>query len=317
MPTFSTLTFEEHVVIWAAVDLPTLLVLRSCSHNALTVVGEVLRASVSLLCRQFLDDTAAFLQELSHCRGVIGGQVAVRFMLRDLPFVPESLEVYVPPDVHLEMQRHLLDTHHMTLLVSFDSPENADEAWLADHALHYTDVLRTQQGRTIILHRCSEAEPLAAVACAPTSAEVTYVSPEGFGTAYPALLFQHRALVADWAHDDRNIGALLDWRRRRGIDLRMAARVWPEYRGMYCAAAKWVCHTQPRTFTDGGALAVRFSPLQGPREESTVMWRLDGRPCGGSCLHVEDAHGQKLYKYTILVEDGEEYRWSYQHRFVL
>ncbi|RDX39986.1 hypothetical protein OH76DRAFT_1490669 [Lentinus brumalis] len=235
---FNLLTCDQYAVVLGMVNLPSLLALRACSHHTLAVVAAVLQVTLQALCGWFLRYPDIFLTVLVESEAFVGGQVAVRFMLRDLPFRPQHLDVYVPVAAYRAVRRHLVRIQQATMVSGPDSQWNHDnERWLVDHGLNDTSVLQTKEG-TIKLHRALTSQALAGIACAGTSAEVSYVNPTYFGTGYPSLLFRHHALFADWKEDDEDILSILRW-RVRGLDIRMAARAWEECRGLVCAATKW------------------------------------------------------------------------------
>lgn len=286
MRSFLQLSVDDHVVVCSQMDMRTLLTLRCCSKSTLLAIASLLRRNLEELCREFLPKPEHFVSCLARSHAYLGGDAAIRFILRQSNFPVRGLEIYVGPD-HMSSIYYELQLFQGAAMGTIAQAEDEEDGWMEKHALESVTYAWTSSGH-ITVHESISDDPLAPLGCRRTSLEATYVNPSHFGTAFPSLLFQHRGLMADWS--DGETEEVMKW-GRRGFDLRLSARAWPEYRGQHCAAAWWACHSQPRSFSDAGAMRCRLEPLKRSRLQSTVWWRLDTRPCGGRCLRADEGHG--------------------------
>ncbi len=286
MRSFLQLSVNDHVVVCSRMDMRTLLTLRCCSKDTLRAVTLLLRRNLEDICAQFLPKPEHFVASLARARAYLGGAAAVRFLLRDSSFPLNGLEVYVACD-KMSLIYHELQLYQGASIGAIVQADDDEEGWMETHAVESMTHSWTSTG-AITLYESSCDDPLAPLGCRRTSLEATYANPSHFGTAFPSLLFERRGLLADWS--DGETEHVMMW-GTRGFELRVSARAWPEYRGQYCAASSWVCHSQPRSFADDGALRCRLEPLSRSRLQSMVLWRLDTRPCGGRCLRADEGHG--------------------------
>ncbi len=281
MRTFLQLSVDEHAVVCSQMDMRSLLTLRCSSKAALEAVAELLKHNLGVLCGQFVSNTSELLYVLPRIRAFIGGDVAVRFMLPEVDFPCHTLDVFVPQAelpaalYHFEQYQHAVETSVADVT---DDPSD----WLQRHAILSITTFHTRTG-VVRVYESSCADALAPLACAASSSlQATYVNTHHFGTAFPALLFQHRGVVADWR--DGETEEVIMW-GRRGVDLRVSARAWPEFREAPCPRRYQVCHTTARSFIDFGAMRCRMMPTHKRALRSITWFRLDARPCGGVCLH--------------------------------
>ncbi len=265
-------------IIFARCDMRTLMRLRACSKRCVDIVRNVLRRSLLALCKPFLPKPELFVQALDFHRGFIGGSVAVQFMIREVPFACNTLDVFVPYDEDRDFVRRLLKDQGGKVDRVRQRTDNG-EHWLEEHALLAVTEVHTRLGK-IKVHRSVAIDALAPLVCGWSSLHITYVTWKHFGTAFPSLLFKHRGIVADGIAGEAE---LVERWLRRGFDLKVSARAWEEYRDA-SPCPLWVCHTQPRGLDDFASMRCRMRPFTDRPLISLVVWRLDSRPCGGRCL---------------------------------
>lgn len=260
--------------------LPELLRLRVCSKSLLALCSEELTTTMVVLVRKFIPEAESFLDALVHHNAVLCGAVALLFMLRDDSFIPDTLDISVPHEEFVSFV-DLLERQHHARLSSFGvEGDNRGTAGIA----------RLRVGSAQLAVICSTGkDQLAPVAGHFATHLVVYVSPSHFGAAYPSLLFARRALLGHGGSAEQRLACVKEC-RLAGIDIRLDVFRWPEYQeGMACGGEKWACVSQPWHFEDAGALAAHIHPLASDTIKTWVVWRLDNRPCGGSCYH--DANG--------------------------
>ncbi len=280
MRTFFQFRVEEHAVICSCVDMQTLLTLRCCSRAALDVVAALFQHNLAVLCKAFVPRPDELLYVLPRMRAFIGGDVAVQFMLPQLHVPCHSLDIFVPQSELLSALYHL-EQYQRATETSVSEGDDDVSNWMIRHAIQSITTFHTPLG-VVKVYESTGNDALAPLACAASSSlQVSYVNTHHFGTSFPRLLFDHRGIVADWR--DGETEEVMAW-GRRGVDLRISARAWPEYRTTPCPRRFQVCHTSPRSFVDEGSMRCRVMPTHKRALQSAVWFRLDVRPCGGGCL---------------------------------
>ncbi|TFK88330.1 hypothetical protein K466DRAFT_443006, partial [Polyporus arcularius HHB13444] len=227
------------------VDMKSLMTLRACSRATMSAVAEVLRYNLRHMCQRILPDPDEFFEELLRCYAFIGGEVAVRWLLRDFTAPCEHLEVFVPALQFANMGLQLTHFQRGDLMAVREADEHEDGT-MRPNAVERSAVFHTPTG-VVTVHESTTDDPLAPIACSQSSVEVTYVNPRYFGHGYPTLLFALRGLLAGWFEGESEY--VIHW-AGRGMDLRLYAEGWQEYAGLQCPAARWACPAQGRRFID-------------------------------------------------------------------
>ena len=96
--TFTSLSAELQQRIIFFLDMPTLRSLRYVSQEAAQLVEEELTQSLHTLLKPFTTHPQEFLRVLQNSGAIIGGDVAIAFMARDLRIIPTALTIYTPLD---------------------------------------------------------------------------------------------------------------------------------------------------------------------------------------------------------------------------
>lgn len=266
-------------LVTAQMDLPTLLVFRTTSQNGLRVVRKELATTLKAIVSRFVPNPKLLLVKLDKLNAVVGGPAALAFFLRGLDVHPKHLDIFVPIDCmppfvhHILVDQGGLQLRPPTAVITHPPPwDLPDEQCVA---------FRTPLGE-VNLWQSEAHTPFLPIITGPTSLHILYVSPRYFGSAYPTLLFAHRALVA--RPDTTGFDAVVRECARLKINLRFFASMWSDlaHHGP-CASKVFLCPSQQRTFSDAGSLRARFNPLVDGELDAEVVWRLDYRPCGAKC----------------------------------
>lgn len=274
------------LVVCSHLDMRALMPLRQTSKGNLDLVGWELRQRLERLVGDYVPDASEFLTVLTARSCYVGGEVALRFMLRSATFKPSHLDIFVSPQHYLAIESHLVDDQG-AIERSHATADGTNTRDLEDRGQFGMSWLETPIGK-VVLHSSCTTDALVPISRAWCTLEVTYANLDHIGTGYPRLLFAGRGLLGDGVRDETR---RVQMARRRGLEVRLMPDVWPDLELQGCARAKWVCPTQPRSMVDEGAMCVRLFPLQTRRVEASNTWRMDTRPCGGPCLHDQSPWG--------------------------
>ena len=175
--------------------MPTLRSLRYMSPKAAQLVEDELRQSLCNLLTPFITHPEGFLNVLQDSGAIIGPDVALPFIIRDLPIFPTTLTIYAPLDNPYPLQDYL-EAQENIKGVKRELPtlENA-RIWRSQliKALFTYDL---DNSTTIYLYESCSPFPLASLASRAIGSHlVSFVDKETYGTPFPTLLFQHRALL--------------------------------------------------------------------------------------------------------------------------
>ncbi len=288
----SLLTLERPLRrrIFLDVDLKSLLVLRQCSSDYLDIVVDELQDQMEDVVAPFVPHPRSFLNFISTVNAFVGGSALIPFFVRDARYRANALEVYAPFLQLIPLCNHLQNHQCAREEDDFGSDDDFED-YLPHRGARSITRYGTPVGTVNVI--CSRFDdPLTPIACSWSSLHFGYANAEWFGHGYPHLTLHRRGIIGDGVGEEEEVCGRMGRFLRRGFDLRMTARAWPEYAQHYpCPHAKFVCPTQPRYFKDTGAMACRMWPLGSDRVHTTVMWRMDFRPCGGPCLDISAGEG--------------------------
>ncbi|RDX52566.1 hypothetical protein OH76DRAFT_1416678 [Lentinus brumalis] len=296
---FHVLAPDAHLRILHYSDMPTLLQIRATCRFNLAAVQQELQSSFKSLLHERVPVVDSFMAALVANRSYVGGSVAVAFLARDLDITPGNLDVFTPRFRGVTLLHHLVHVQKGVDRTEYPQTEEEEEAqrrvWGCDGIWQIYHV-STPRGQVNIYVSVDE-EALVPIAGSWATHLLSYVNPDHFGTAYPVLFFAHRALLGSLvAYEAVQVKKSV----RRGFDLRLFPTQWGDLRVADCGASRSLCPTQARYFDDSEALCTRFQPLQTAYVDPTVVWRMDGRPCGQDCyLDYEQMlhHRTRWYKY--------------------
>lgn len=273
------LSFDLQLHVCNFVDMESLLHLRSCSRQLQQLSIRAFMDDLRLILNSFLPHPSEFLQALRSTHAFVGGEGATSFLLRLTTPLPRILEVYVPTHTYLQFIHHLFFVQGATRVPCLLF-KNLPPFWVPLHGLEDVIRIRTTRG-DMYVYRSGSEDALLPICRAPLTPYISFVGPDYFGTPFPSLLFQRRGLLGDGSGDDSDDTEHL---LRVGFDICITARAWPEYDVNVCPAHASVCTAQARMFTDRASLTCRVCPLATKRLKSSVVFRLDVKPCGGPCF---------------------------------
>lgn len=300
---FLELSTDEQMLVLSLVDFKSLLVLRRCSRGSRGAIGQVLRRTLERICGRYVNRGTAIdlLHNLTNYSSYIGGELAACIMLRRDFWAECALNIFVPTQHWKRVMHHLVHKQGVPMGTVYHTQDGEEFDWTETRALESITLMSTPKGR-ITVYRSSTTDALAPIACRSSTIELCYMNLDRFGHAYPELLFHRRTLLADL--DENEIEEQTRKWERRGIEVAEEVDEWAEYRTLGCPRARFLCVTQPRTFTDAGSMHIRMS--HGPRPlQSKVVWRLAFLQCGGgSCPGLGD--GQGLLRGTEKGRDGDQ-----------
>lgn len=240
---------------------------RTCRGHYAAVSRELRRNRLDLLTR-FLLDPDAFLNQLTLCGGMIVGEAALSYMLRDPDICFVTLEIAIGNTYFLcftTLIRDLLEDDGslqaaMLKTVPTDLAEQRNVSRVAEY--------RLRSGLVIIVYESATASACSVVAGMWTSALMNFVTEYTFGCAYPRLTLNLRGLLSGPRME--TIGwtefALISRLRQRGFDCRYSSSLWTSYEATGrpsgdlplegCGRMLYICPHQARYFGDPGSLVV-------------------------------------------------------------
>ena len=274
-------------------DLQSLLRMRRCSKHYLALITNVLTEDLEDLLGSFVPLPSYLTALLVDRNAFIGGAVAMHFLLRDADLsciraLTPHLELYVPQE-HYDAVIHHMETRQRGRKFDYDPPDDVNFSdWKEDHALQDVVGVETPYG-TVHIFCAMGSDALAPIARAWSTLHISYTNGVLLGTGYPQLLFERRGLLGDMASPEADL-AMCKAYEALNFDIRLDASAWFK-QGLHvgetpCCADLWCCHVQPRRFDHAGALRCKIDVFvdRAKVAGTWVTWRMDIRPCGGSCL---------------------------------
>ena len=288
-------------------DIASLICWRqTCIANYAHAVASLERKLVGLV-DTFLSYPTALLQVVTDFNAVIGGEVALAYIRRDVLVRPHSLEIFVSRLEYEAICRSILSDPLLSLDIVDATTVKADYTVCTQRDITQTLRLRLRSGLDMHVRRSSTLSPLSPIARAPCTALMNFVTRESFGCAYPRLTLNNQALLCDLGMDaaDYLDGAARNVLVDVGIDAAVEPSHWPEYRVWSptpsnvdtvnaCWRSHFICPEQGRFFGDRGSFVDFVSPLdcgavelrdrRAPPFGCTIVWRLSSSyQCVMSC----------------------------------
>ena len=295
-------------------DLPTILEWRrTCILNYAHATA-ALKRTLTILLNPFLSQPVALLDLISRYGAVIGGEVALAFILRHRLFQPHTLEIFTGTSMYQLLCREILSDPRIVpditglAVTILPHPHNLQRDILETTHIHL------RAARTLYIHRSSTLSPLSPIARSICTAMVNFVTPHCFGCAYPRLTLDDKALLSDLSESSMSdFDASLMLRLvEQGIDVSIDPATWKQYRTWSptptladstkaCWRSHYICPEQGRFFGDQGSLIDFIDPLGTPTAAlrgrglppfgTSVIWRLSSLyRCPLSC----EAHDSTL-----------------------
>ncbi|KAI0698723.1 hypothetical protein C8Q76DRAFT_633771 [Earliella scabrosa] len=299
-------------------DLPTLISWRATCRALYTEVCGFLRRALHRIISPFFSHPLVFLEHLSQSRAVIGGIVALSFVLRDPYLRSDVLQLYagcgwyntfVDKLVNCGSNARDIDRYHTpSVLPSFTTERD----------IHSQTVLQLKNGRRIVIYRAKTASACSPVCRSPFSVFNTFVTEHSFGCGYPRLTLQRRSILSDLrlGYMDSDDEYLFDLLCRSGFTFAVSPTAWSEFRrsvllpvraNSHLCARQWnVCPMQGRYFGDKGSFVDFLDPLSPtlpvvrsmgiPPFGPMVAWRLH---TSLECAELCDVRDPVLHEWLV------------------
>ncbi|KAI0745906.1 hypothetical protein C8Q76DRAFT_790222 [Earliella scabrosa] len=168
---------------------------RATCRSTYRRVAESLRSFLRRSLTPAHDTPSTLLSLLYKYRILIGGEVALNFVLRDPSYQYSSLELYAPCPWYppfVDALRELLGTS-----IARETYINRARYGFIDW--HECAYITLQNGFKIAVYQSPTPSALSALCRQPCSLLINYVTTYSFGCAYPHLTLQRQGLLADWA----------------------------------------------------------------------------------------------------------------------
>ncbi|RDX45223.1 hypothetical protein OH76DRAFT_1358300 [Lentinus brumalis] len=268
MPSFVHLSEGLKLRVCGFLDLRSLFDFRQTSRPHLEVVATELQGRLTAHIGTFVPHPQVLLEKLTAYGGVVGGEVALAFLLRHTDFTPTSLDLYLPVGLEswIRFENHLiydqwaipergfplLQTQPLSRLVRKPSPGRGIRT-AARFSLNMGSPEHVVE-RTVNLFRSQSSDPLVPISQGRATHLLAYANLDHLGCGYPLLLLNHRSLMGTGPRDENE---LISLDIARGIDFGLSATKWPDISLIACGAPQWLCPSQTRSFNDCGSLYAR------------------------------------------------------------
>ncbi|KAI9069202.1 hypothetical protein FKP32DRAFT_1560237 [Trametes sanguinea] len=214
--------------------------------------------------KPYTSDTAALWGLFREHRALVGGEVALRYVLRDFTPHHYTLEVYVPMSAS---EAFLMDIDlTMGLDWEFIRDRHASDEERAKYFFSDIHHYRARGGRQIAVYIATSEAAAQPLVTTWSTSFVNYLGAETFGVGYPSLTLRHRALAPPREQLARNSRRVFDeLQTKLGFDFALDALTWPQYASptapSSCARDQFLCLLQARFFGDAGSLVVAYETM--------------------------------------------------------
>ena len=316
-------------LITDTMDMKSLLAWRRVSRAARTHVASAFQTRLRRLLALFLPATRQLLRTITECRALIGGEVALAFLLRDPDYAPLSMDIFTTDQWFHALVDYLTFSPFISPHLTF----HGVTICIRPHR-HHREVRRcatfiAQSARIIRIYESTSISAVSPISRSWTSALMNYVTATSFGCAYPELTFNRLALVSEMCltgmtlEDHRVMGYLRDAR----FLFAFHPAEWPRYSpvtlpgeslpsGVFpCLRHRYICPDQGRYFGDDGSLVVFMDPSQDTHDTAylrseppygiMVAWRMwvCGSCARGCAYHDDTLNGGVISMPMLLVND--------------
>ncbi|RDX56128.1 hypothetical protein OH76DRAFT_1338351 [Lentinus brumalis] len=270
-------------------DGDDLVRLRQVSRLAETHVASTIHIRSRALFADIVWDYERLVTLLDDNSAVVGGAGAV-YILFPTPRLPDRIHIYVPHDRYYQVVRYL----------------ERIERFNAEHLVHHhrsgmlfpegvANMIRLTKGRlTIDAVQSTNRSPLYPITAALHTGYFNFVSARAFGSSYPSLTRDCRALLNP-ARLEKFLNVRKedleesDWWRKQGWTLQVEWESWAP--GGICTGVDSVgCPSAMRAFGDRMSFRGSSAPIAGrvgqtldPIESITAVWWRGGHTCSPTC----------------------------------
>ena len=189
-----SLPVEIDTHITDELELPALIAWRDTSRKAYAHVESEFQSSLVKLVRHYVPDVDELLAVTDHYNGVIGGLAALAYIVRDFSLLSDTLDIAVGCERAAEMEDDLVRTQSLAFVEEIPPPAYTEDTTYR--------IFRTPNGRHIKLHISPTPSALMPIVRTPLTALYNYVTPRGFGCAYPLLTLARLTLITEELADE-------------------------------------------------------------------------------------------------------------------
>ena len=316
-------------LITRSMDVKMLLVWRRVCRTSRAHVASAFQNTLRRLLALFLPATRQLMRIITECHALIGGEVALAFLLRDSTYTPMSMDIFTTELWFHALVDYLTFSPFISPHLTFNGVTICVRPHRQQREVRRCATFHTQTARTIKIYESTSITPCSPISRSWTSALMNYVTATSFGCAFPELTFNRLALVSEMCvtgmtvEDHRVMQCLRDAR----FSFAFHPAEWAQYRpaalpmealpaGVFpCLRHRHLCPDQGRYFGDDGSLVIFMDPSQDSHETAylrseppygiMVAWRMwVCGSCARGCAYFDDTlNGGVISLPMLLVND--------------
>lgn len=231
---------------------------------------------------RFVSDPQPVLALLTQFKGIIAGEFALSFLLREPDFLPARLDIYVGESMFSRMFEHIIHDPSISLNLAFEEFVISTVAFAHTRDVRRSAVFYTNNGTRVYIHESVTVSPLSPTTRMWCSGLMNFVTELSYGCAYPRLTFNRECLVSDFLleglrQDDihtmtrmTNVGFVFVNHATQLPRYGHHAIIGHDIEQYRCMANHYICPDQARYFGDKGSFVAFFDPLACLARSGTV-----------------------------------------------
>ncbi len=260
---------------------------------------------------RFVSDPQPVLALLTQFKGIIAGEFALSFLLREPDFLPARLDIYVGESMFSRMFEHVIHDPSISLNLAFEEFVISTVAFAHTRDVRRSAVFYTNNGTRVYIHESVTVSPLSPTTRTWCSGLMNFVTELSYGCAYPRLTFNRECLVSDFLleglrQDDihtmtrmTNVGFVFVNHATQLPRYGHHAIIGHDIEQYRCMANHYICPDQARYFGDKGSFVAFFDPLDNHASRAAAQsvapfghmgaWRLwSSGICDETCLRRDN-----------------------------
>ena len=192
------------------------------------IATSVLRARYRDLIRPFVSDIEAFSHLLRTHGAVISGSLALFYLIPSDQWFPNDMDVYVPYSTYNAFTATLESHPGLRFVLEVPRP---DSLLSTSETLDIVEIrkYRTPSNRLVDVIRSRRDSPLSPLLRYWTSLLVNYISPDGFASAFPRMLFNGTGYCKEFGMTTRDNLAMEKYTARhfrKGVPFAFFPDIW-------------------------------------------------------------------------------------------
>ena len=211
-----------------------------------------MRSRYRELIRLFVPDVDVFSQLLRSTGAVISGSLALFYLIPSDDWFPNDMDVYVPYNMFTSLT-NTLETHpNLRFVLEVPRPGSVLST---SETIDIVEIkrYRTPSNRLVDVIRSRRESPISPLLRYWTSLLVNYLSPDGFASAFPRMLFNGMGYCKEFGMTARDTTAMEKYTAqhfRKGAPFTFLPDIW----GTWKDPLYWICDC----FADRQALVIDF-----------------------------------------------------------